>query len=93
MAEATIRVEVVYALPERAWRVALRLPAGSAVKDAVRASGLRERLPELASSPLDCGIFSHPCAPDRVLEDGDRVELYRPLLCDPKEIRRKRAKR
>ncbi|MEN9491183.1 MAG: hypothetical protein RJA63_1632 [Pseudomonadota bacterium] len=93
MAEATIRVDVVYALPERAWRVALRLPAGSAVKDAVRASGLRERLPELASSPLDCGIFSHPCAPDRVLEDGDRVELYRPLLCDPKEIRRKRAKR
>ena len=93
MAEATIRVEVVYALPERAWRVALRLPAGSAVKDAVRASGLRERLPELASSSLDCGIFSHPCAPDRVLEDGDRVELYRPLLCDPKEIRRKRAKR
>ena len=93
MAEATIRVDVVYALPERAWRVALRLPAGSAVKDAVRASGLRERLPELASSPLDCGIFSHPCAPDRVLEDGDRVELYRPLLCDPKEIRRQRAKR
>ncbi|HRD72928.1 MAG TPA: RnfH family protein [Aquimonas sp.] len=93
MAEATIGVEVVYALPERAWRVALRLPAGSAVKDAVRASGLRERLPELASSPLDCGIFSHPCAPDRVLEDGDRVELYRPLLCDPKEIRRQRAKR
>ena len=93
MAEATIRVDVVYALPERAWRVALRLPAGSAVKDAVRASGLRERLPELASSPLDCGIFSHPCAPDRVLEDGDRVKLYRPLLCDPKEIRRKRAKR
>ena len=93
MAEATIRVEVVYALPERAWRVALRLPAGSAVKDAVRASGLRERFPELASSPLDCGIFSHPCAPDRVLEDGDRVELYRPLLCDPKEIRRQRAKR
>ncbi len=93
MTEGTIQVEVVYALPERAWRVVLRLPAGTAVKDAVRASGLRERLPELASSPLDVGIFSHPCTPDRVLEDGDRVELYRPLLCDPKEVRRQRAKR
>jgi len=93
MAEATIRVEVVYALPERAWRVALHLPAGSAVKDAVRASSLRERLPELASSPLDCGIFSQACTLDRVLEDGDRVELYRPLLCDPKETRRQRAQR
>lgn len=93
MTEATLRVEVVYALPERAWRVPLCLPSGSTVRDAVLASGLRERLPELASNPLDHGIFSHPCAPDRVLEDGDRVELYRPLLCDPKEIRRQRAKR
>ncbi|OPZ11656.1 MAG: Persistence and stress-resistance antitoxin PasI [Alphaproteobacteria bacterium ADurb.BinA280] len=88
-----LQVEVVYALPDRVWRVPLVLASGSTVGDAVAASGLLDRLEDLANKPLDCGVFSQACSLNRVLQDGDRVEIYRPLLCDPKEVRRERAKR
>lgn len=86
-----LSVEVVYARPERAWRVSLRLAPGSTALQAFEASGLRERVEELASAEPDLGVFAHPVAPDRPLRDGDRVEIYRPLLIDPKDARRKRA--
>ena len=86
-----IEVEVVYALPERAWRVPLRLPAGSTALDAFEASGLRQRIPELDQGEPELGVFAHPCVPERVLQAGDRVEVYRPLLIDPKDARRLRA--
>jgi putative ubiquitin-RnfH superfamily antitoxin RatB of RatAB toxin-antitoxin module len=86
-----IHVEVVYALPQRVWRVELSLLAGSTVSMAVDAARLRERIPELADRELDLGIFNHPCNGARVLRDGDRVEIYRPLLIDPKDARRLRA--
>lgn len=86
-----IEVEVIFALPERAWRVRLRLPAGSTALQAFEASGLRERVPELAQAAPELGIYAHPCALDRPLRGGDRVEIYRPLLIDPKDARRLRA--
>ena len=86
-----IHVEVVYALPQRIWRIELRLPADSTAAAAVEASRLRDRIPALADVELDLGIFSHPCSGARVLRDGDRVEIYRPLLIDPKDARRLRA--
>lgn len=86
-----LAIEVVYARPERAWRVSLRLAPGSTALQAFEASGLRERVAELASAEPDLGVFAHPVAPDRPLRDGDRVEIYRPLLIDPKDARRKRA--
>lgn len=87
----SICVEVVYALPERVWRALVELPSGSTALQAFDASGLRLRIPGIAETAPDLGVFSHPVAADRVLRDGDRVEVYRPLLIDPKDARRRRA--
>ena len=83
----TLRIEVAWALPHRQSLVALELPAGSTVADAIAASGLRDELP----SSLDTGIFGKRCPPEELLGDGDRVEIYRELVFDPKESRRRRA--
>lgn len=84
-----LRIEVVYALPQEEASVALRLPAGSTAADAVRASGLLQRYP----GEHRIGVYGKVVAPHAVLADGDRVEIYRPLLVDPKEARRRRALR
>lgn len=83
----TLRIEVVWALPQRQRLVALELPAGSTVADAIAASGLRDELP----AALDTGIHGKRCPPEERLRDGDRVEVYRELVFDPKESRRRRA--
>lgn len=92
-AVAPLRVEVVVAWPDTQVVVALELPAGSTVIDAARASKLDQRFPELELREDHLGIFGELCPPDRVLRDGDRVELYRPLKLDPKTIRRINAER
>jgi len=81
----SIRVEVVSAAPGEARSRALSLPAGSRVADALAAAGL----PAVGK----VGIFGRVARPDAPLADGDRVEIYRPLLLDPKEARRRRAAR
>lgn len=86
-------VEVAAAWPERQAVVPLDLPAGSTVADAIRASGLEQRFPDLEIRADHVGIFGVLCEPERVLADGDRVELYRPLKLDPKEVRRLNAQR
>jgi uncharacterized protein len=73
--------------------VALELPAGAAAIDAIRASGLLERFPELDLSVQAIGVWGRPCALDARLREGDRVEIYRPLVMDPNEARRLRARR
>ena len=90
-ATSLLRVEVVYARPDRAWRVHLCMAPGSTALQAYEASGLRVQIAELGQTEPDLGVFSHPVLPDRLLRDGDRVEIYRPLLIDPKDARRKRA--
>jgi putative ubiquitin-RnfH superfamily antitoxin RatB of RatAB toxin-antitoxin module len=90
MADA-IRVEVAYAEPSRQFLRALTLPAGSTIADAIAASGLDAEF-GIDSSRLDCGIWSEGASRDTVLRDGDRVELYRALVADPKEARRRRAR-
>ena len=84
-----LRVEVVYALPHRQERVVLDLPPGSTVLDAVKTSGLLQRLPRPATG--DIGVWGRAVAPQTRLREHDRVEIYRRLIADPKEIRRKRA--
>jgi putative ubiquitin-RnfH superfamily antitoxin RatB of RatAB toxin-antitoxin module len=86
---AKILVEVVYALPQRQLLRRVKLRQGSRVGDALAASGLLEEFPEIASAPL--GIYGASVQPGAVLRDRDRVEIYRPLRVDPKEIRRRRA--
>ncbi len=84
-----MRIEVVYALPQRQERVSLDLAPGSTVQDAIQASGLLQRLPEIRLGRA--GVWGRPASPDTPLRDRDRIEIYRPLIADPKEIRRKRA--
>ncbi|ANQ84745.1 RnfH family protein [Azoarcus olearius] len=87
-----IHVEVVYAQPHNAELVRLQLPAGASAGDAVAASGLLEKYPELEIDGRNkLGIFSRPIKADAALRDRDRVEIYRPLIADPKAVRKKRA--
>jgi putative ubiquitin-RnfH superfamily antitoxin RatB of RatAB toxin-antitoxin module len=84
-----MRVEVVYALARKQERVVLDLPPGSTVQDALQASGLLQRLPQIESGRL--GVWGTPVTAEFRLRDQDRVEIYRPLIADPKEVRRERA--
>lgn len=88
-----IRVEVVYALPERQYLRQLVLQEGSTLEQAIRASGLLALRQNIDLDVNKVGIFSRPAKLDDKLSDGDRVEIYRPLLIDPKELRRQRADR
>lgn len=86
-----IHVEVVYARPERQDVIPLVLPVGSTLQAAVVASGLPGKYPEIDPAKGKFGIFSKLAKPDTVLRDRDRVEIYRPLIADPKEVRKQRA--
>lgn len=87
-----IRVAVIYALPTRQELVHLTLPEGATVHQAVEASGLLQKYPEIEPGKANkLGIFAKLVKPETPLRDRDRVEIYRPLIADPKDIRRKRA--
>ncbi len=88
-----VELEVAYANPEEQVIVALEMPEGATVRDAIQASGLLERFPGLALSELNAGIFGVVCKLDQTIGKGDRIEIYRPLVHDPKEARRQRALR
>lgn len=89
-----IHVEVAYAAaPHLIDRVALRLPAGSTALQALRASGLGDRLDAPALDALALGLWGRAIEPGTVLRDRDRLELLRPLVVDPKEARRQRYRR
>lgn len=91
MGDERFTVEVAYGLPKRQALVSVELPEGATVADAIEASGLRDRFPGLEVHPDRVGIFGRTVPLDQVLAAGDRVEIYRPLLIDPKEARRARA--
>ncbi len=84
-----LTVEVVYATKEQQYLVGLEVDAGTTALAAVQLSGLYTQFPHTQDYPM--GIFGKAVPADTVLEDHDRVELYRPLLIDPKENRRRRA--
>ncbi|MFC1689934.1 RnfH family protein [Pseudomonadota bacterium] len=84
-----ITVEVVYGLPERQSLLKLTVPGKTTVMQAIDLSGIRDLFPEMEITQV--GIFSRKVTLDHVLEDGDRVEIYRPLIASPQEMRKKRA--
>ena len=86
-----IEVTVVLALPDRATEIAVRLPAGATLGDAIEGSGLAERHPDVDVARARVGIFGKLSDRKAVLADGDRVEVYRALIADPKERRLRRA--
>lgn len=88
-----IRVTVAYALPERQYLVELQLPAGATVADALASVDGRAPFATVRLAEMPVGIFGERVAAERVLADHDRVELYRPLLLDPVEARRRRTRR
>lgn len=87
----TIRVQVAYALPERQDIVTIELPEGATVLQAVEASGLLQKHPEIDTAKNKLGIFAKLVKGDQALRNLDRVEIYRALIADPKEVRRQRA--
>ena len=89
---AKIRIEVAYATPDKQTLLSLEVPPGCTVAEAIGLSGIREEFPDLEQDPKMVGIFSRKVSLDYKLHDGDRVEIYRPLVADPKEMRKQRAK-
>ncbi len=86
-----MRVEVAFALPRVQFLESVELPAGATVAEAIARSGLALRFPGVRFDSLQAGIWGRPVSRDRVLEEGERVELYRPLEMDPREARRLKA--
>lgn len=89
--DALLQIEVVYALPANQLLKKLTVPAGTTAMQAVMLSDIRHDFPEISFPPNRLGIFSKPVQPETLLRNHDRVEIYRPLLADPKERRRKQA--
>jgi uncharacterized protein len=89
--ETFVEVEVAYAKPEEQVIVKINVPQGTTIEQAVHLSGLLSRFPEISPSDLKLGTFGVACKPEQIVKQGDRVEIYRPLIHDPKEARRQRA--
>ena len=87
----SINVEVAYALPEKQIIRAINVDVGTTIGAAIVQSGLMMDFPDLELEEAKVGIFGKAAVMTTVLSDGDRVEIYRPLIADPKEVRRKRA--
>jgi len=87
----TLSVEVAYATAQKQAIVRLEVPIGCTVAQAIERSRIQEQFPGLEIDRERLGIFSRKVSPGHELQDGDRVEIYRPLVADPKESRRRRA--
>lgn len=88
-----IVAEVVYALPEKQYCRTVRLPEGSTVSQAIDASGLLTLCTDIDLSRNKVGVYSRAVKLTDIVKEGDRVEIYRPLIADPKVLRRERAER
>ncbi len=89
---ALINIEVAYALPNRQILKQLRVPTGTTVEQAIILSKLTDEFPEIDLSKNKLGIFSKFTQRETIVQPQDRIEIYRPLIIDPKEARRIRAK-
>ena len=89
----TITVEVAYALPHSQTLLAVELPVGATALEAAQRSGIASKFEGVDLENTTFGIFGQVVAPRQVLRDGDRVEIYRPLIADPKAVRKARAER
>lgn len=91
--DTTITVEVAYALPHKQALLKLNVPVGTTALAAAQQSGITEKFDAVDLENATLGIFGQVVAPGHVLREGDRVEVYRPLIADPKEVRKARAER
>lgn len=86
-----LRIEVVYAVPARCWSARVELPAGATVADALTAAAMETKVPGLVVDATRLAVFGRSVTLGSPLHDGDRIEILRPLLADPKQARRQRA--
>ena len=86
-----INIEALYALPDEQTLFRQSVPEGATVAEAIQLCGILEKYPEIDLAANKLGIFGKLAKADTVLRDRDRIEIYRPLIADPKEVRRKRA--
>ena len=90
---AEIRVQVCYARPGESWLREVAVPAGATLQAAIERSGLLGDAPEIDLAACRIGVYGKLKPLDMVLREHDRIEIYRPLVADPKESRRKRAQK
>jgi hypothetical protein len=88
-----LRVEIAYALSESQVLIALEVEDGATIRQAIERSGILVRIPGIDLARESVGVFGKTARLDAVLRDGDRVEIYRSLIADPRESRRRRVKR
>ena len=93
MSDAMIKVEVTYALPNKQQIIAVEVAEGTTVYAAAEQSGIAGQFPDLDLASAKMGVFGKavPKPQQEVVKEGDRVEIYRPLIADPKEVRKARA--
>lgn len=88
---ATVRVEIAYARPDEQTILTVEVPAGATLEQAILDSHILERFPEIQLPTAKVGVFGKLSKLSAAVRPGDQVEIYRPLLADPKEVRKKRA--
>ena len=86
-----ILIEVAYALPQKQIIIPIKIKSGATAEEAINASGIIKKFPEIDLNINQIGIFGKLTQLDHVMQERDRIEIYRPLIADPKEIRRQRA--
>ncbi len=86
-----IRIEVAYATPDRQVLLSLSVPQGTTVAEGIELSAIRDKFSGINMDLTSVGIFSQKVSLDKILQEGDRIEIYRPLRADPRETRRQRA--
>ena len=84
-----MKIGVAYALPQQQVWLTVDVPEGATVKDAIEHSGILRQFPAIDLGQQKVGVFSKVTRLDAVLEEGDRVEIYRPVTCDPKTVRKR----
>ena len=87
----TTMIEIAYATPEKQKIIECEITTGTSVRDAIKISKIDDYFPEIDLDNCDLGVFGKAVAANYELVDGDRIEIYRPLIADPKEVRRQRA--
>lgn len=93
MTDQQISLEVAYATPQKQALLQVVVEKGTTVEQAIKSSGMLRRFEEIDLNINKVGIWSRTCKLSDLPRDGDRIEIYRPLIADPKEVRRRRAEK
>lgn len=91
MSDSVISIEIVYGTPTQQKLSSFTVPSGSTIQEAIESSGFLSEFPEIDLNVNNVGIWNRSKKLSEVLKDGDRIEIYRPLIADPKEVRKRRA--